>query len=96
MGDARKYILEINKIEPSGFTTVERTEVHSLLDAFEGETINGREFSYFEITTSELAGLTVATYERRVSDFLTYVEINSTSEFDRLLDESTFDSVDCT
>lgn len=95
MGIGRRYILEVTEKIPSGATTVVRTIPYSMLDAFDGTRPNGTTFSYFTITAVDLQGLNQSQYESRVSDFLYYVNIDSTTEFNNLKALASFETGDC-
>jgi len=76
MNNARKYLLSIDYIIPSGITTVSGTTIYDLTNAFSGTSIfnnSGITFSYSAITISNLVSLSEVDYQQRVTDFISYV-----------------------
>jgi hypothetical protein len=95
MGIARRYILQVGGVRPSGATITGAATEFNLLDAFSGEIANGTEVQYDAITTEQLASLSESEYFTRVEDFLTIVEIQEDGAYQTLLDRSEFNSTQC-
>jgi len=98
MGIARKYILQVNESYPSGTTYVNNNVVnYNLLNSFSGTTDNGNiyKFSYSGITTTQLSVMPIDEYNKRVFDFLCYVNVDLLDTRTDLIDNSTYDEPSC-
>lgn len=83
---------------PSGLTTVTiETITYNLLDSFSGvrDTPEGGEYNYTALSLEGLRLLTDDQYEDRVSDFLSYIQVSTTTRRATLLSEATFDDPSC-
>jgi hypothetical protein len=98
MAEARKYIISCVTQQPSGLTNVTlATVTYDLLNAFSGtrDTPEGGSFSYNNTTLQDVGLMTDIQYNQRVSDFLIYVEIQTTSRRATLLSEAQYTEVLC-
>ena len=97
MGVARKYILQVNKLYPSGTTYVNNIVYYNLTNSFSGITDNGiiYNFNYSGITTTQLSQLPISDYNKRVFDFLCYVNVDNLVDRTNLINTSTYNEVAC-
>jgi hypothetical protein len=95
MGLARRYIIEVVEIVPTGASSVERTVEYDLTEAFSGTNGSGDVVTYDGITTNDIITLSNDDYENRVDDFLYLLQIDEEGGYDKLNNSSTFDSTSC-
>lgn len=98
MGVARKYILQVNKSFPSGITYINNSVVYyNLLNSFSGTTDNGNiyDFNYSGITTTQLSIMSINEYNKRVFDFMCYVNVDTLDSRSNLIGSSTYDEINC-
>ena len=97
MGTARKYILSVNQSFPSGTTYINNIIYYNLLNSFSGITDNGNiyQFIYSGITLTQLSQLSSVDYKKRVSDFMSYINVDLLNIRTNLLNLSEYDEISC-
>jgi hypothetical protein len=98
MDAARRYILQVNKSYPSGTTYINNNIVYyNLLNSFSGTTDNDvvYNFNYSGITTTQLSVMPIIDYNKRVFDFLCYVNVDTLDTRINLINNSTYDEISC-
>ncbi len=98
MENTRKYILNINKTYSQGIGTFSGVTCHcSLLDKFTitYDTIPATSCVYPKIDVPTLQLMSKLDYEKRLIDFLDYVNIDSSITKENLFNEASYDDINC-
>lgn len=92
MANARKYKILINSIKSNGLGTLVKELInHNLLEPF--TILDGN--SYVKISIEELQLLSVPEYITRVTDFLTYLNVDNSVKKDFLINTAQYDESYC-
>lgn len=94
MGIARKYIVQITQLKPSGVTTTSVVTTYDLTQSFAGTREDNSTYSYDSIDIVQLGLLEDTEYEQRVADFLNYIDIGGDDK-DQLISDASFENPSC-
>lgn len=97
MGFARKYILNVTNFTSHGVGADALTTQYDLTAAFSGvtNTGSGTAYSYLGITVAALGTMSIEAYNQRVTDFLSYSQIDTNTQKNNLLTEAIVEDPSC-